>query len=54
MKVVINLDVISKENVEEIYQSLSKSIDYSIESEEMNENYEAVQEIQYYLNEVEQ
>lgn len=50
MIVEINLTQLDLVRLEELSQIINESIDYNIETEEMQMNYEASQNIEHYIN----
>jgi hypothetical protein len=51
MKITIDLTQLSNQDVTELSSLLSNSIDYSVETEEMQNNYEASQDIEIFMSE---
>ena len=51
MKITIDLTQLSNEDVAELSSLLSNSIDYSVETEEMQNNYETSQDIEIFMSE---
>lgn len=51
MKITIDLTQLSNDEVLELSQLINNSIDFSIETDEMQNNYEASQDIDHYIYE---
>jgi hypothetical protein len=52
MTIEIDLTQLTLEQLEELSQLVNDSIDYSIETEEMQMNYEASQNIEHFISEL--
>jgi len=51
MQITIDLTQLNSEEISELSSLIGNSIDFSIETEEMQNNYEASQEIEHFMSE---